>query len=385
MPESADIEDLIERLDQICSARESLYALGVGESSYLDGAGTVQAEVEWYVQHVCERLAPESATLQWGSVLLKYSDHKLVLATTNYDRAVELAANSLDIKLADGFAPFGRNEYAPWVGFPSASAPFDEDRISLLKLHGSTDWYEKVETGEPAKLRHPMPLFAGGSLVLPGGQTLNASLILPSREKRMTRSPYLRLYQIFLNAVDQCDLAVFLGTSLRDPHIRQAALDSSAARPTFLVNRGGPPDSVSGVVQHIAQTASQFLISTLPYALGTADPISTLNEYVGAGASSGVQSLIVLLSGAMDASLTAHDRCRSIEELERANLPLVPRHVESLMRDEDPLVARFALGLVPLATEGESLQDLARRIAASTSDPRYQEEVDLLGRLLQKR
>lgn len=381
MPEDADIEDLIERLDQVCGASEPLHSMGI-DNSFADSARTVQAEVEWYVQHTCERIVPEQAALQWGSVLELAASHRLVLATTNYDRAVELAANAVGVKLIDGFAQFGQGEVAPWDGFGNTTQPFDGDGVFLLKLHGSTDWYEQVGAGTPVKLRHPMPLFANSSLQLPSIEdALCASLILPSREKRVTRPPFQRLTQVFLNAVDQADLAIFLGSSLRDPHIRQAALESAGVRPTFVVNPSRSADESLGSITQIVQTASQFLISTLPHALASPDAVDALQSQAQQ-ALGDVGSVLPTLAVAMDGSQPASERCRSIEHLENAGVRLSNRLVETLIRDEDPTVARFGLGLIPLALEPRPLLDVAQSVDGGRGDPKYREELDLLALLM---
>ncbi len=76
-------------------------------------------------------------------------------------------------------------------------------------------------------------------LRLSNGEALGSALILPSREKLLTKPPYPRLTQAFLNAADRCEAAVFVGSSLRDPHIRDAASSIASDRPLFLVNPSG--------------------------------------------------------------------------------------------------------------------------------------------------
>ena len=145
----------------------------------------------------------------------------------------ELAANRENILLDDGFAPFTEGETVPWNGFePHAERP------RLVKLHGSTDWFADKKTGFPNKLRHPMPLF-GRSVLQIEGQELDSGLVLPSREKRLTSSPYPRLSQTFLNEADCCDLVVVVGSSLRDKHIQEAVRSIVKRAPVFIVNPDG--------------------------------------------------------------------------------------------------------------------------------------------------
>jgi hypothetical protein len=189
LAEHEDVEFLIERLDQICSAAESLQALSepVGELSRYD---TVRSEIEWFVQHAAERIAAQNAHLMWGAVLRRGQQHELIFVTTNYDRAIELAANAEAIVLADGFAPFGAQEVAHWVGLPTSN-----DARMLVKLHGSTDWYSEKDTSHPLKLRHPMPLFGRGTLRLASDIELGSALVTAVQEPKERR----------LQAIDRLD------------------------------------------------------------------------------------------------------------------------------------------------------------------------------------
>jgi hypothetical protein len=71
------------------------------------------------------------ARLIWGPVLRATSALDLTLVTTNYDRAIELAANAENVPIDDGFGAFGQRETASWAGFTH-----DGDRPLLVKLHG---------------------------------------------------------------------------------------------------------------------------------------------------------------------------------------------------------------------------------------------------------
>ena len=99
--------------------------------------------------------------------------------TTNYDRAIESTCEVENIAYDDGFASFDEKEYARWAGIGSSSP------VKLLKIHGSTDWYQGVN-GETYKLRHPMPLYgelrvSARNGVLP---ELASAMVLPTKEKR---------------------------------------------------------------------------------------------------------------------------------------------------------------------------------------------------------
>lgn len=373
MGSDLDVEVLIERLDKVCSAREPLATIvaSVAEIARLD---VIRAEVEWFVQHVCERIVPRDARLMWSSVLMCGDAHDITFVTTNYDRAIELAANTERRWLDDGFSAFEATERAVWQGFKSPRA-----QRKLIKLHGSTDWFTDQATGHPSKLRHPMPLFGRGTLRLPAGDELGSALVLPSREKLLTRPPYPRLTQAFLNACDGCDMAIFVGASMRDPHVRDAAVTVATSRPVFVVNRQGQTFDIPGALG-IPQAASEFLISTLPSALSGVDPVSELNGRP----SKSVQNptgILEYLQIALDAHESANRRCEAIEILDQRAVCLPEHLVQQLLVDENSVVARYALGLVATSNANNHLISYAHK-SQHASDALFGEELALLERLV---
>lgn len=362
--DSLDVEHLIEKLDRICAARSSLEAIGEVNVP-LDLVDKIRAEVEWFVQHAAERVVASDARLMWGGVLRAASSIDLTIVTTNYDRAIELAANAEKIPINDGFATFAHSETAAWVGFLQST-----DCPRLVKLHGSTDWYAEGEFGAPTKLRHPMPLFGRASLRLTTGVELGSALVLPSREKLLTHDPYPRLSQIFLNAADNCDLAVFVGSSLRDHHIRGAAKAIAQRVPVLLVNPSGDTYGLQNV-KAIKQRASSFLISTLPNALldsktaaTLASSISQVNEDSGT---------LIAVRQALDMDAPPDIRCGALEQLDEMGLTLDPFLLQQLLTDPNATVARYTLGLISLSPSRLSLIDHAAA-SSHASVPAFSED-----------
>ena len=375
MGDVLDVEHLIESVDKICEARKPLEVLG-GQVVSIDRVDIVRSELEWFVQHAAERIVSFDAQLMWGSVLRTAKDHTLTFVTTNYDRAIELAANAVGVSLSDGFNPFGGEEVAAWAGFPAEGS-----NASIVKLHGSTDWYSDKDSGAPLKLRHPMPLFGRGTLRLSNGKELGSALILPSREKLLSKEPYPRLTQAFLNNVDACEAAVFVGSSLRDNHVRTAASTIAASRPVFVVN---PEGNSFGIDQAhaIAQLASQFLISTLPAALSHSEPTTILRE--APGASSKMDSNVLqLLKIAMSAEEHVNRRCEAIEILDDQESVVLDEHlVRLLISDENETVSRYALGLVPDSSSKKPLLTAALESPHAT-DRAFADELELLKTMIE--
>jgi hypothetical protein len=296
--------------------------------------------------------------------------HSISFVTTNYDRAIELAANAEGLSLDDGFGELNDSESATWTGFdPSAVGG------TLVKLHGSTDWFADQSTGQPSKLRHPMPLFGRGTLRLPRGDILGSALVLPSREKLLSRPPYPRLSQAFLNACDRCDAAVFIGTSMRDPHVKDAARTIAINRPVFAVSRQGSVFDIPGV-RGIAQPGSDFLISTLPAALSSPNPVQVLETHSGQS-SRYTTGILEHLRIALDEHQSANRRCEAIEVLASHAVSLAGHLIHQLLGGDSPVVARYALGLITTSHAGNELLESARQ-CLHASEPLFGEELGLL-------
>ncbi|MCY4642007.1 MAG: SIR2 family protein [Gammaproteobacteria bacterium] len=367
-----DIEHLIEELDRMCLAKSSLNSVG-HTIKVIEQAEKVRAEVEWFVQHTAERITAEEAQLMWGPVLQVAKTTEITFVTTNYDRAIELAANSEGIQIDDGFEQIAGKETAHWVGFSQ-----DKQLPKLVKLHGSTNWFADNNTDSPKKLRHPMPLF-GRSVLSFEGRQLCSALVLPSREKMLTKAPYPRLSQTYLNSADHCDLALFVGSSLRDAHIRDAVKSIAERVPVFIVNPYEEEYAIEGA-EVIAQHASTFLISTLPNALLTKNPESALRGAANA-TTSNTKGILSTVSKLLDVNTKVTQRCLAIDILDQMGVTLPRMQVEKLLHDNSSIIARYALGLIPLSTVKDVLFDVANS-CDHVSDPAFNEDLDILRKLI---
>jgi NAD-dependent SIR2 family protein deacetylase len=159
-----DMEELVEDLDKLVEASKAAERWRFEDESTQEKRKMtiLRQETEWFVQHVCERVQLHHAQRLWTGLLTELSNHDSTIATTNYDRAVELASSSSAVQLEDGFMEFEKSEVTEWEGFSGNS-------ISYLKLHGSTNWY-RSENEDVYKLRHPMALFGNLRLVVPHHQ-----------------------------------------------------------------------------------------------------------------------------------------------------------------------------------------------------------------------
>ena len=370
-----DLEHLIEQLDHMTAATDAYAQWNSTAVAPIKGLGIFRQEAEWFVNHICERVEAADAVLMWGATLIALAGHHVVIATTNYDRAIEIAAARCTVKLYDGFADFGEDEWTRWKGFT-----FQHEK-KLLKVHGSTDWYHSAEGDDVWKLRHPMPLFGRVTMQVdaPTPLKLRSAAILPSREKKMNLPPYPDLAFQFRSAVEEVELAIFIGTSLRDPDMRDLYRMSSQRIPTFIVGRF--VQTPAGTAGHpIRQTASKFLAATLPTALLSSDPASFLQSQSGGHKSD--DGILGDLATATDPSCYYRNRCDAIEKLVDASVSLPAATIRPLLCDNHSEVRTFALALVASSGEGLTLLAEAKSISAGINDAAFSQELAILANSL---
>lgn len=369
-----DMEHAIDIIDRLESGHRAAIEFGLNPpESEIAPFLTIRQEAEWFVQHSCEQIKAETAIMMWSRTLAAASNAEFSIATTNYDRAVEIAAARLSIGIEDGFEEFGENEYAKWRGV----RPGNE--ITLIKLHGSTDWY-RSQNDEVFKLRHPMPLF-GKLQITPDGleeHALHSALVLPSREKQVTQIPFQSIAAEFRQRAKEADIVVFLGSSLRDPHMRDVCVESAMMKPTFVISRSG--DFAEGVVPEKAfvmrQGAGRFLLTTFPKFLGGEDQ-AVLME---AASSDEPDTTRVLdwLSTALDESNGDQARCDAIETIANANLSLHAEEIEPLLESSSHDVSTYGLGLVLTSHDRDRLIQVAEAKAALHPESKFAVEFKTL-------
>jgi hypothetical protein len=302
-------------------------------------------------------------------------DISLSIATTNYDRAIEIAASrAVGAPLRDGFEDFAGREFAEWTG------DWTDGNIALFKLHGSTDWY-RGDQDRIIKLRHPMPLY-GGLRVMPkeSDKAVSSALVLPSREKIVTHPPFQEISYGFRRRAEEAEMLVFVGSSLRDPHIRDVCRKYSARKPVFAVSRSGnfASDVLPESAKVIRETASRFLISTMPRFMRTQD--ASILRIAAQRTEKDESAVLDWLVLAKNVTARAAERCEAIERLADADVPLLKDDLLALVNDRDPEVSTFALGLVQRSADRDEIIDAAQNTEARSD--MFAEELRLLRSLV---
>lgn len=368
-----DFEDLIDELDKLAATSRlaTIWKVDADTHSF-EQFQVVRNEAEWFVQHACERIDPELARQMWRPTLISVAEHTLCIATTNYDRAVEIAARDAGVTVNDGFGAFGNSEFALWNNFART------EPIHLVKMHGSTDWYRARGVNDVpqqvVKLRHPMALF-GDITINDRERVLENAIILPAREKRTVEDPFRKLQYIFERAAEEAEIAIFLGTSLRDDHIFGVAAECSERIATAVVSPDEHPRLPPGATK-VNQSASQFLVSTLPRAMA----VPTKDEFVQVLRQESGWSKTVLddLSASRNRLLRTEDRCAAIDRLCEARMSLDEPAIEYLLEDPDADIRKYALALIPDSRDRASALAKARLIGDSIEDAEFKNELELL-------
>ena len=373
-----DLEHLIELVENVEKGEEGRRRLRVGfDEQLLSAVRTMRWEAEWYVQHACERVLEMEARTLWGPTLRRIDGHELCIVTTNYDRAIENTCELECISYDDGFSDFSEREFAEWTGFDGAG------NLKLIKIHGSTDWYQGAN-GETYKLRHPMPLYgelrvSARNAVLP---ELTSAMVLPTREKMINHPPYPDLVTDFRMATRSADVAFFVGTSLRDPDIRDIFRQCNASIPTYLVNRRRAGVEAFGdrEEKNIVNTASGFLISTLPKFL-EAEDFELLRGDVDSSDDPAV-SVLHWVTVATGRTNSVESVCEAIERLVDAEVSMDEFVLKALLSHEEEDVRKYAIALIPYSVDRESVLGFAQAKAKEDGGLEFKHEYETLRTLM---
>ena len=378
-----DMERLIEHVESLERGQQSQRHLGLGvDETLLRTTRAMRWEAEWFVQHVCERLRAVDAKALWGAAFRQRGSHELCIATTNYDRSIEMACTAWKVPIEDGFEALADDEFAQWQGLMEVP----DGGIRLLKIHGSTDWY-RGSGGRVHKLRHPMPLYGNLTLSLANDgeeitRRLESSLILPTREKRTTLPPYPDLITDFRNFARETEVAIFVGTSLRDPDLHDVCVQCvERGVPTYIVTVDADLDVPSNA-KKIVGTASGFLTSTLPSFLASADSRYLDACSDGSRRSVGTESVLETLVNALHLANEPDTICQAIDRLVDCGVMLDLSDIRTLLSNEDVGVRKYALALIPGSVDREEAMAIAQEVAASDENQSFGEEFQMMKELI---
>lgn len=154
------------------------------------------------------------------------STGQLDLFTTNYDRGVEASYETptedpagFDFELVRGFAQGARARAPQWDPSVYERPPGNRFIVKLYKLHGSLDWRRENEMVQEVAADE----YVGRNVV-----------IYPVR-KPVIEEPFKTLFDLFKRRLNESDVCVVIGSSLRDDYMRQALAERVNAEALRLV------------------------------------------------------------------------------------------------------------------------------------------------------
>lgn len=135
---------------------------------------------------------------------------ELVVATTNYDRSIEIAFEEMGVALRTGFRP--GLSFVPATLDAKDLGEFREGSPSVIYLHGAVGWQINDE---------------GAIASRPASEKFNPTLgrpavLYPDPTKEVERDETRDLWTEFRSALAAADVVLVLGHSLNDPHLRDA-------------------------------------------------------------------------------------------------------------------------------------------------------------------
>ena len=146
-----------------------------------------------------------TAPVDYLSPLVDLADRQgaITVATLNYDRCVELAAEAQGVACDTAIET--------WLRDPEQ---WPEAGVRLLKLHGSIDWI--LERGTDLLPEQVV------RAVLPEERVIRPAIVFGEGSKLRSEGPYLELLLRWARALDDADRLLVVGYSFRDEHVNES-------------------------------------------------------------------------------------------------------------------------------------------------------------------
>jgi hypothetical protein len=174
-----------------------------------------------YDQFGLHQVDDEKAAAAYEQLLSGNGRKELALATTNYDRAGEVALAALDFDIDTGFrATLGRTPRLDPVGLVEHRG----EKTPVIHLHGAVGWYEIDGAIEDHYADKPYNPSLGAPVVL-----------YPDPDKDPTKDVAVsQLWGEFDQAINAAEVVVVIGHSLHDPSLVRALRTASLKKPVVI-------------------------------------------------------------------------------------------------------------------------------------------------------
>lgn len=141
---------------------------------------------------------------------LKSHSDSILIATTNYDRAIERFCDQSQYYISDGF----EQKYNSFLWTGKFSYPYIGDNTSpvvLYKLHGSLGWKKYVNGTIERSSDDADPTYSQNMLIYP--------TLCPKKDE--DDDPYRSIIYEFGQKLNECDICIIIGYSFRDVSINK--------------------------------------------------------------------------------------------------------------------------------------------------------------------
>jgi hypothetical protein len=202
--------------------------------------------------------------------------------TTNYDRAVETSYENqrddptgFEFDLVRGFALGARQRARQWKPEVYGDPPGNRFTVRLYKLHGSLDW--RLEGDE--------------ILEVSADEYVQRNVVIYPVRKPITEAPpFAILLRLFEQRLDESNLCVVIGNSLRDEHIRRRLTDRLNADALRLVIVDPQPDRLASLLaQELGPERFSRLVETVAVPFGGSEEDQrTLEGKLGSAAAQSI-------------------------------------------------------------------------------------------------
>lgn len=245
---TVDLEYLIQQIERVRGIKSGLSALGQDAGNmadHLHHADELRGYLDMFLIETCENFDRRKVESIFSRLVRLAHDENAFIFSTNYDRLVEVSAASLNLQCSDGFEPMSSLPESNWTGAFS-------EKLRLIKLHGSVNWYEEEQSERLYRLERGYSLPSHEYRLSHGDRALKPLMIIPTLEKAILKPPYTALLTQFGDALKDIDVLIVIGNSLRDDHLRGLIIERSSNLEIILVNPTA--DSQLNVVRHPSKT-----------------------------------------------------------------------------------------------------------------------------------
>ena len=185
----------------------------------------IENELTDFIRKKCLNPDIEKAITIYEPLLELRNDAVLKIFTTNYDPAIENVCKQKKIPFSDGF------KFSKFEDYPILDLSYETERVQLLKLHGSVNWWSNKSRHTTIRL----------NLELEGLKDFKNLMIYPAQKDDLFNYPFNVMQSILIRTLHNLDEFVVIGHKFADQNIVSAIQVALEERDDFkltIVNPG---------------------------------------------------------------------------------------------------------------------------------------------------